>query len=604
MFSDKLNELLSILGGTSTEIARRAGFDRTNISHLRNGKRTPSPDSPTIQKLALGIIQYADTHRQRDLLSRTVGADPKASPEELREQMKRWLYEGNGGCPQQNPPVPGSTCARRRWRTYGERLDRSMILADLSNIRLSQLVYADPSLISRYRRGVRTPAGNPDLAERIADAIWERIRRNGREEELSRLLHISGEGLTRNSFGTWLTGQDNLSDQAMHDTETLLSFFDGALRLPQTVPVSTEDILREILPSDKKAIYRTTEGLREAVLRFLSDALRQDADELLLYSDEDMGWMTADQAFFGKWASLMTALVNNGTKIRIIHNIERDLAEMNRAIVSWLPLYPSGKVESYYCRLPGSSRFTHTIFLSPGLACIEAFHTRGTEFGGIYHYYTEPGLLSICEREYLALLRNCGTLLKTGNLTPYRGDSDLCFLQNTLRIGTMPEDLVESFRCPALTVHWHNVREAGLEQLKKHRIIEHIPLVSDEDLFAGKAMVEPFPGMEAEAGRKTGMKKLRYTPEQYALHIQNILTLLETHPNYSFIPIPEAPFPNIKLLISDDLTRIDMLEQPELSFGFTHPLMCRAFRNYVLTLSEPWAANREDICRMLAGRYL
>ena len=96
--------------------------------------------------------------------------------------------------------------------------------------------------------------------------------------------------------------------------------------------------------NDQKEHYLGTEGLRAAVLRFLGTALKENAEILYLYSDEDQSWMTSDPEFLMQWSSLMQACVANGTKINIIHNIDRDLNEMNAAIKSWLPLYMSGMI--------------------------------------------------------------------------------------------------------------------------------------------------------------------------------------------------------------------------------------------------------------------
>ena len=138
-----------------------------------------------------------------------------------------------------------------------------------------------------------------------------------------------------------------------------------------------------------------------------------------MYSDENLDWMTADQSFREKWALLMSACVRNGTKIRIIHNIRRDLDEMSAAIINWMPLYMSGMIESYYCTRSGESRFSHTLFLCPGEYCIGASHVIGTESNGIYHYYTDKDELNICREQFDALLSVSRPLV---SIAPYSTD--------------------------------------------------------------------------------------------------------------------------------------------------------------------------------------
>ena len=77
---------------------------------------------------------------------------------------------------------------------------------------------------------------------------------------------------------------------------------------------------------------------------------------------------------------------------------------MSDAITSWLPLYMSGMIESFYSRKKNDGKFTHTLFLCPGYACINAWHVTGAEAGGIYHYDTDPKILSFLESSFQELL--------------------------------------------------------------------------------------------------------------------------------------------------------------------------------------------------------
>lgn len=228
----------------------------------------------------------------------------------------------------------------------------------------------------------------------------------------------------------------------------------------------------EDIQDGMRSIYFGTEGLRSAVLRFLTEALQGNAQQLLLYSDEEQGWMTEDAAYLKKWAALMTACVRNGTQIRIIHNVDRDLGEMIAAIKSWLPLYTLGRIDSRYSTLLRGERFFHTVFLWPGRACIKAAGVRGTQAEGIYHYYSGQRELEICGQEYRRLLENTRPLMKT-------------------------------------------------------------------------AAVDP--------GEETGFRVL---------------------------PMPETPYRNVRLRIGREYVEITYVSYPSRGFRFTHPLLCRAFREY------------------------
>ena len=68
MLTKRLNELLETLNATGAEIANKAGFDRTNISRIKSGKRVPHPDSVTADKLINGILLFADTKNKHEKL--------------------------------------------------------------------------------------------------------------------------------------------------------------------------------------------------------------------------------------------------------------------------------------------------------------------------------------------------------------------------------------------------------------------------------------------------------------------------------------------------------------------------------------------------------
>ncbi len=73
MFQERFNEILDLLDIKNNELARLSGLDRTYISHFKNGKRVPSPDSETAENLIDGIIRFADDHGKQDMLSEKTG---------------------------------------------------------------------------------------------------------------------------------------------------------------------------------------------------------------------------------------------------------------------------------------------------------------------------------------------------------------------------------------------------------------------------------------------------------------------------------------------------------------------------------------------------
>ncbi|MBO5550838.1 MAG: hypothetical protein J5966_02670, partial [Lachnospiraceae bacterium] len=476
-----------------------------------------------------------------------------------------------------------------------EKLNRVMALCDLSNIRLSQLLNVDASLISRFRSGLRTPKSNPGMALRLTEILWQRIRSIGREAELSEIISPEHGEIDEKAFYTWLCNFDTISDNASLSVEKLISTFDMLSSNPSEIADISEpdNTYAAAIPEDVgRSIYRGIEGFRDSVIRLLKSAASSDAKELLLYSDENMDWMVADLSFRSMWASLMVKCIKKKIRIRIIHNVDRDFSEMCEAIISWLPLYMSGMIESYFCKKPNGKRFSHTIFLCPSIACIEAFHVIGSENEGIYHYYTDESLLRACGNAYEMLLNASLPLVRVAEpafrVSP---KGDITVIQNSLSVATMPREVAESFDSPSLMKEWQYRQAAFHNSIKEDHVYECIPLPSFDNVPAEAAAVEALPD--------TGT--LLYSQKQYAAHIRNIIELLKNHPSYIFYPLSENPFPNVKIIVGSDYIKVTSTVQPRFSLIFTNPMMYEAFRKYVDKLTDHCSINRSELIKQLAA---
>ncbi|MCR5237862.1 MAG: hypothetical protein K6E34_11750, partial [Lachnospiraceae bacterium] len=451
------------------------------------------------------------------------------------------------------------------------------------------------SLISRYRSGTRSLRSNPKIAHRLSEALFTRIEKLGKKEELAKIVNCPTESLDEEYFSDWLCDTDLAESDNISAAESLLEAFDSyssetGYPLPSFEEAADKDIL-----NDTADTYYGYAGLQQAVIRFLGNAVNLGAKNLLLYSDQGMDWMVTDPSFRAKWAALMNECIKRGIRIIIIHNIDRDLDEMIKAITAWIPLYMSGLIEAYYCTRPGGSRFSHTLFLCPGHFCIQAYHTVGTEAKGRYNFYTSAEDLVICARNYSKLMESSEPLV---SIIPEE-DTDVpsgstTRILNSLSIASMPEALAESFSSPALKKN-HKFRSAVLhDKLQSANITECITLADTKKLSEGEVCLEKLPGIE----------DLRYTPEQYAEHIKNQIRLLNEYPNYHLIILPELPFKNMMITISENFVKISRIIKPHLALTFNHPLMCRSFISYAENLTKQHTIDRNSLRRMLEERYL
>ena len=379
MLSQRLDTLIRELGTNNSEVAACAGFDRTNISRFRSGSRLPKASSSSARRLAEGLYRYASEHDGLNTLYTITGIEPGNSDDEIKLALISWLYEGEdmqGGCPQ----CKSSSSTEHEEAaddTFAARLSFVMKLADISNVSLSRRMNVDASLISRYRTGQSVPAADSDIAMELSDILYKRIHKNGRVNELVFYMNISEGSFDEKAFNEWFYKPDNAS----------------AMRKPKG-------------RTRGRSAYVGIGGLREAVVRFLKAVLKNGDSELMLYSDQDMGWMTEDMAFFDSWRSLMEECISQKIRIRIIHNIDRKQDEIDMAIKSWLPLYMSGGIEPYISSVARGDRFFHTIFICPGLAAIEASGPAGSEDSAIYNYHTGEEYIEAAIADFERLMEN------------------------------------------------------------------------------------------------------------------------------------------------------------------------------------------------------
>ncbi|MBR2989942.1 MAG: hypothetical protein IKF51_00600 [Solobacterium sp.] len=556
MFAERLTKLLDTLEVPVTGLAAYAKMDRTSISRMKSGSREPKKDGISIRKLLQGIIVFCAENGKTDQLRTLTGAEEDASDEELMQALKLWLYKDSAVDNKEKPVIPA---VQNSAHTFGTRLNAVMDLADISNIRLSRLVYADASLISRYRRSERRPKSGSNMARRITRVLWERLEKEGRISELCELMKTSEAD--EQAFYAWLFENEKQAQPAMIIPEKMLTLLNT--RTPMTQAVRQE--LPALPEIEVRDIYYGTEGLRSAALRFLKYASEHQVPQMYLYSDEKMNWLSGDPQFFRLWGALMQRCIQNHTKITIIHYVKRNMNELNDAIAGWLPLYLSGMISSYFCRKDERFPFVNTIFLIPGSACIRASHVQGMEADGIYHYHTDSRSLTQFEKEYRSLITQASPLFAILPGMHVPEENKLVILRNTLPLGAMSGETVSSFHDDQLYSVWEAVRYRADETFT-----EFIPVRDPEEQIFTEAI--------------EGAPRDVYTPEQYQHHLEDIRRLASEDPGYVPVFLAQCPFDNVRIYITETKVSVIRIDPSPVTFETSHPQMRQAFLDYTLRL--------------------
>ena len=590
MFADRLNTALKIAGASATDISRYMGCDRSNVSRFAKGQRVPRQGGGAAQRLTGAIFAAAEQNGNTEALCGLIGSFGTA--EDVRSRLMLWLYQDEAA-----PKEPARAADRPLpYRAFGQKLDSVMKLTHTSNIRLGKLLSIDPSYISRFRNGFRSPKSNLRIMDDMAQTLFSRVYEQGLEEQLCVLADAHPDSAKdRDSlyhvFYQWLYGKEKDDIPAI---ENLVENIGSFKTEDNSLYADAEDIVGERI--DEGSVYLGLYGLRNAVLRFLSYVCKTKPPEIYLYSDQNIKWMVAQPEYARQWAAMMMRCVDNGTRVNIIHNIERGLNEMSSAIESWLPLYPSGIIRSYYCRRRSDERFSTTLFICPGKVCVSGHNVKGAEDEcGIYRFDTDPELTAVSMRAFDALLNESGVLVRAYPTTQIEktsmtADAGITVITSRLSLATIPEHMLRAMldRSDAdehikqgLTEMWKRQKDYYARVLNKEFVHECIPIAADEPPYAD------LPGIS-----------LRYTREEYAEHLRCIAEMLDRN-SYRLYPLPQPCFDNIRIRIARDETVITRFIVPFITYIFEHPYMCGSFVSYGKKTKETFYREKNEVKDLL-----
>ena len=588
MFTDRWRKALDTVNASAADIARHMNCDRSYITRIAKGVRTPKMNGTSAWKLVRSVYACADENGCVGELCALLRTDDADTAEHIMQALMLWLYEGE----RELTDISrfNSLTKEVPFRSFGQRLNSVMTLVGLSNIRMGKLLSVDPSYISRFRSGFRSPKSNSKLMNRICSILLDSVFEQQKSVELAMLLKQPVKALkdreqAHRFLYHWLYDTEKDDSPSVESLIERIGAFSADIRMP---PFSLKETA-EAIPSDRATVYYKTEGLQRAVLRFLLFVAGTKKKEIFLYSDQNMDWMTSNPIFAAKWLALMVSCVQNGTVINIIHNIDRGLDEMTQAIQSWLPLYPSGRIRSYYCTRSCDTRFSTTLFLCPGSACISGHNAKGNEDRhGIYRYDTEPQILLMQKHNYDDLLSDSAELVKgfrINQLDPAAlSVTDMTVISDRLSLATMPHKTLKSLlsrhkitgdiKEKAFTM-WKQQRDFYMHCLEKYKIHECVPISFDDTVIAD------IPGLT-----------LSYTEQEYAEHIENLIGLSEKYIGYRLFMLPMPVFENVRVRIWQNGVTVSRTCPPQYTFYFEHPYMCGAFFSYAEKIKERYSLDK------------
>lgn len=405
---EKLKFITDILGATDIEIAKRAGLPKETMSRLRAGTRVLKRNSKQLSKLAKGIYEFAQEHfliRKLQIGIQCISEDET----EIRERLLDWFVDGEMPEEKGLEKLPKHRATRRRYgidmnlSSFGNRLKALMGVTDMTNARLAEETELGVNYISRLRGSEEVSKTDSGSVEMISRCIAREVEEKEKYGRLAELTGIPEAMLRTERCQTYV--QDFLLWTGDFSAREAIGEFLKQVRAQKgevgnQLP-DPEEIIKKAMAGEPKSHYIGVEGLREAVLRFLANALRRGDEEILLYSDQGMEWMEGE--YMAKCSSLMQECLKRGARIRIVHNIDRKIPEMLSAIRFWMPFYLMGRVESHYSTRSLGKRFSNTFFISKG-AAVMGTCCKGGEEKCLYQYQTDDEAMQFAQDTFERLL--------------------------------------------------------------------------------------------------------------------------------------------------------------------------------------------------------
>lgn len=332
---------------------------------------------------------------------------------------------------------------------------------------------------------------------------------------------------------------------------------------------------------------------------------QKNPSTLLLYSEEDMLWLTEDPEFVAEWKFLMSQIIAKGNKIKIIHTVNRSLDEMLSAIIQWLPLYMSGAIESYYYPKHRDGLFKRTLFLAPDTAAVVSSAIGASSENTANYLFTDKSILFSLIDEFQAYLSLCRPLIHLftkdnqekflSALSEFENEyGDSIIKTAGLSSITMPVELVSGIlsrshhpNCKKILTYQRKRTVLFEKSLEANNFTEIISLPETEEIISGKTRIHFFDILNTD--------ELFYTPQEYVLHLQNIIRLLETYPNYHvFMDTKKISEHLIIYTKGETGVIIAKCESPSVLFGIKENNMTSAFWSYMTNMINKFSKDKQS----------
>lgn len=422
---------------------------------------------------------------------------------------------------------------------FSEKLTFLMRISGTSNKGLAEFLHVDPSRISQLKTGRRGRPRDSESLNSIATFFARHCTSNSQRIALS-------EGVGNITFPTGMTTEELAESIFFWLSDTPLQSQNSAIK---TFADGDAKPAKGILSADgqEQYIFYGNEGKRNAVRLMYQQALELDEPQTIyMCSEENPTWYYEDPSFLAEQEEQRLRLVKKGFHIIHILDLNTSLAVTFENIIRWIPAYMTGMVEPYFYPRIRDGVFNHTLIIIPGKMSLFSTSIANNPISRMTMVSTNAHVLEETTAFILDYFNICIPALKVywTSEDTYRCITDLSLIQAdrmqkrlSLPPFSLPMHILENYlKTPNDSYRTNFARfcmdymDRSESDLQLFENVEICPLATAEEVRSGKVRIE-FPSVVKEA-------KEFYTPQTYALHLKNIIRLMETYEKFHFVPIP------------------------------------------------------------------
>ena len=422
---------------------------------------------------------------------------------------------------------------------FSEKLTFLMRISGTTNKGLAEFLHVDPSRISQLKTGRRGRPRDSESLYSIATFFARHCTSNSQHMALS-------EGIGSAVFSNEMTTEDLahaifcwINDtplQSESSDKKLLS--NNSTKLPREIPSSN---------NQEHFVFYGNEGKRNAVRLMYQQALKLDKPQTIyLCTEENPTWYYESPSFLAEVEELRLRLVKKGFRLIHILDLNTSLTVAYENVIRWIPSYLTGNVEPYFYPRIRDGVFNHTLMIIPGKMTLYSASIANNPVSRMTLVSTNAHILEETSAFLLDYFNICIPALniyRTYEET-HQCISDLAKIpairiqkRISLPPSSLPMQILENFlkvqndsyRTDFARFYMGKIPQIESD-LQYYDDIEICPLATAEEVRAGKVRLE-YPSIVKDA-------RDFYTPQTYALHLKNILSYMEEHEKFHFIPIP------------------------------------------------------------------